>query len=121
MTAALTVHTICARLYYKFNSSQLGIAAALAVRAGSEFLPEHPRAAVWAADAYVRDHGVGAGEIVFTGTAADNQTLTIRLDRKVPWYVALFAVGLPSHDIAVTATARHRGDHAEAELRRASW
>ena len=34
--------------------------------------------------------------------------LTIRLDRKVPQYVALFAVGLPARDINLTVSARRK-------------
>jgi hypothetical protein len=43
------------------------------------------------------------------------------LTAKMPTYVTLFAVGLPTREIAVTASARRQSDHPQAALQSASW
>ena len=105
----LIVQTIVARAYYRLNSQSLQLIASMAVKVGAECLPANPRAAVRIADAFARDHGIAPAEIVFTESSSDNNVLTIKLDRKVPQYVAVFAVGLPAHDISVTASAWRQG------------
>jgi hypothetical protein len=105
LPSALMMQTIVARAYYDLNSRSLQLVASMAVSAGSVYLPRDPRAAVLIADAYVQDHGVAPAEIICTELSSDNDELTIKLDRKVPKYVALFAVGL-ARDINVTASAR---------------
>jgi hypothetical protein len=105
LPGALIMQTIVARAYYDLNSRSLQLVASMAVSAGSVYLPRDPRAAVLIADAYVQDHGVAPAEIICTELSSDNDELTIKLDRKVPKYVALFAVGL-ARDINVTASAR---------------
>jgi hypothetical protein len=110
----LTAHCFIARAYYSLNSQGLGLVASMAVRMGAKYLPANPRAAIQIADADARDNGIAPAEIVFTESSSDNKVLTIRLDRKVPQYVALLAVGLPARDIDVTASA-----HVHDELRRA--
>jgi len=115
---ALVVHSISARAYFSSNSIQLAIVAEMAVRAGCLFLPHEPHAAVSAADRYVVSHGIAAEEIVFTATDSDNSALTLRLCRKVPRYVALFAVGLPHRTIIVTATAQQQSNYLLAGLQR---
>ena len=94
---------------------------ALAVRAGAEYLPADPRTAVQVADASAKLNGIMPGEIVFTRVAYDHRSLSIRLNRKMPTYVTLFAVGLPTSEIAVTASARRQSDHPQAALRKISW
>ena len=110
LVAALIAHSFIARAYYSLNSQRLEVVASMAVRVGAEYLPANPRTAVRIADAYARDNGIAPGEIVFTEPSSDNNVLTIRLDRKVPQYVALFTVGLPARDISVTASAQLQDD-----------
>jgi hypothetical protein len=120
MLVALIMHTILARAYYSLNSRSLELVASMAVMMGVEYLPANPRAAVRVADVYARDHGIAPAEIVITEPSSDNNVLTIRLDRKVPQYVSLLAVGLPAHDISVTASARLRAYDQGTVLHRAS-
>ena len=109
VVAVLVVHSICARVYYRLNSVELAIAAEMAVRAGANYLPENPSAAVWTADAYARRYGARTGEVALTRTTSDNLTLTIRLCRKMPWYMVLLVVGVPpDHEIVVTASCRKK-------------
>jgi hypothetical protein len=106
LPAELIMHSIFAREYYYLNAKNLQLMALTAVKMGAIYLPANPRAAVRIADAYVQSHGVAPAEIVFTELSSDNSVLTIRLDRKIPQYVAVLAVGgLPARDINVTASA----------------
>ncbi len=102
----LLAHGRLAREYYDLNVEILQLTANSAVTAGARYLPAHPHAAVREANAYAQRHGVARAEIVFTGLSADNSVLTIRLERKVPRYMALLVLGgLPARDINVTASA----------------
>jgi len=118
---ALVVHSVVANMHYRLNYVRLQMAADIAVKAGAMYLPADPGAAVRVADAYAGLNGVLPAEIVFTKVAPDRHTLWIRLDYKMPTYVALFAVGLPSREIAVTASAqsisnaRHGGVEASVK------
>jgi hypothetical protein len=110
----LGVHSILARIYYNLNSLELQTAADIAVRAGGQYLPGNPHAAMSIADAYLRRYGVAPDEIVFTGTTPDDLTLTIRLRRRMPWYMAALAINLPSRIITVTATEQLRRDRLQS-------
>lgn len=121
LSSILVVHSIVASVYWSTNSASLQILAKEAVTAGAQYLPQNPRVAIWIADAYATRYGISPSEIAFTGTEADNLTLTIRLCRIVPWHVAMLAVGLPDRTITVTAKARLRNDLPLAPLRKISW
>jgi hypothetical protein len=58
--------------------------------------------------------GVAQDEIAFTGTTPDDLTLTIRLRRRMPWYMAALAIDLPSTIITVTATEQLGRDHLQS-------
>jgi hypothetical protein len=106
----LTVHSILAREYYYLNVKSLQLMALTAVKMGAEYLPADPRGAVQVADAYVQTQGIAPAEIVFTEPSSDSNMLTIRLDRKIPRWVAVLAMGgLPARDISVTASAWRQG------------
>jgi hypothetical protein len=107
VSGALILHSAAAHFYYRSNLALLQIAASLAVSRGAQYLPADPQAAVQIADRYAGANGVLPDEIAFTGVTADNRTLRIRLVRRVPLYIAALTVGLPSHEIVVTASA-HR-------------
>jgi hypothetical protein len=121
VTGSLIGHSLSANMYYNLNYLTLQMAADLAVRAGAEYLPTNPRTAVQIANAYAKLNGVTSHEIVLTGVGPDERTLRIRLNRQIPIYIALFAVGLPSRDIIVTASAQRRSDHPEGPLQQTSW
>jgi hypothetical protein len=86
------------------------MAAAVAVNAGVEFLPADRSAGVRAAEESAQRSGLRRAEIVFTGTSPNNRTLTLRLIREIPWYVAVCTVGLPGREISVTASAHFSRD-----------
>jgi hypothetical protein len=102
----LLAHGRLAREYYDLNVDILQLTANSAVTVGARYLPAHPHAAVREANAYAERHGIARAEIVFIGLSSDNSVLTIRLERKVPRYMALLVLGgLPARDINVTASA----------------
>lgn len=106
--AALIMHNLSAKLYYNLNLTKLKTAAYVAVDGGARYLPGQPQSAVRFADTYLKNNGVMPSEIEFTGVSSDRSTLRIRLRRKMPFYVALLAVELPSRWIVVTASAHVR-------------
>jgi hypothetical protein len=109
LIGVLIVNSLASRAYYNLNLRGLQLVATMAVRAGAEYLPSDPRTAEFVADRYVRLCGVGSNEIASTDVSADDYRLTIRLSRKVPEYISLFAFGLPGRSISVTASGqRHR-------------
>ncbi len=109
----LIVHSILARECYYLNVKNLQLMALTAVKMGAEYLPATPRVAVQVADSYVQSQGIAPAEIGFTEPSSDNNMLTIRLDRQIPRFVAVLAMGgLPARDIVVTASAwRQRAGH----------
>jgi hypothetical protein len=121
LTAALIVHSISADVYYNLNLLRLQTAADLAVRAGAEYLSTDPRTAVQVAVTYAERNGAAFNEIVLISIDSDKRTLRISLNRKIPIYISLLAVGLPRRHIAVTSSAQRRGDRPEAPLRETSW
>ena len=102
----LVVHSVSASLYYAMNSSMLQTIAAQAVRTAAEHLPTEPAVAARIADECLKAGGVAVDEIVLTSVSADNGTIMVVLNRKVPLFLAFLAVGLPSRAISVTASAR---------------
>lgn len=105
----LILHGVWARLYCELNSLKLQTAAMMAVEAGIVYLPADSRAAVSAAGESARRSGVTRAEIVFAGASPDNRTLTIGLNRVLPWYVT-FVADLPGPEISVVASAHATPD-----------
>ena len=105
LPAELIGHSIVAREYYYLNVKNIQLVALTAAKTGAQYLPADPRAAVRVANAYAKGHGIAPAEVVFTEISSDDHVLTIRLDRKIPMYVAVLALGLPARDINVTASA----------------
>jgi hypothetical protein len=101
LPGVLIVQTIAARAYYNLNSQSLQLVGSMAVRVGAEYLPTDPRTAVLIADRYARRCGITSNEIISTDVSADDNTLTIRLSRKVPEFLSLLALGLPDRTISV--------------------
>ena len=106
MAGEVAMHTLLARAYYDLNLKRLQLIAVMAATAGAEHLPGDPGMAVRVARSCARFNGIGRDEIVFVRASSDDQVLTVRLDRRIPSYLALFVVGLPARDMTVTASAR---------------
>jgi hypothetical protein len=107
--AELMALSVLARKYYDLNVRNLQLVADTAARVGARYLPADPHAAVRAANAYAQSHGIERTEIVLTELSWNDNVLTIRLDRKICVFIAMFALGeLPARYISVTASARRQ-------------
>ena len=109
LAAELMAHRVWSREYYDLNVRNLQLVAVTAARVGARYLPADPHAAVRAANAYAQSHGIERTEIVLTELSSNDNALTIRLDRKISVFIAMFALGeLPARYISVTASARRQ-------------
>ena len=108
LLGALTMHAVAARAYYNINSKNLQLVASTAVRAGIQYLPVDPLAAIRTAYRFVQGFGVTSDEITSIDVSDDNNTLTIRLSREIPEYLSLLAFGLPNRMIRVTASGEQQ-------------
>jgi hypothetical protein len=104
--AELIVRSTWAREYYHLRVQSLQGMALMAVKMGAQYLPADPHAAVRLANSYVQSQGIAPAEIVFTKLSSDNKVLSIKLDYKIPTFVAVLAMGrLPARNVEVTASA----------------
>jgi Putative Flp pilus-assembly TadE/G-like len=102
LLGAVALGTDVAIFYY--NWVQLQKAADAAVLAGANYLPDNPDQAKAIANQYAQTDGAKAGEIVATTVSEDDLSLTIKLQRTVPYYFAK-VLGLATGVVATTATA----------------
>jgi hypothetical protein len=120
--ATFVVHSIAASMYYQLNSKILTIAASGAAAASAEYLPMNPSAAIRVARSYANSIGVLPDEIMSVEVSPDRSMVTIRLERKLPAYVSILTVGLPGHEIRVTAWAQKHSNHQlSAALTHTMW
>jgi len=92
--------------FYSLYIENLELIAITAVKTGAKHLPTDPNGAVRIADTCAEGLGIAKPEIVFTKVSADDTVLSMRLDRTIPLYVAVLALGrLPTRYLSVTATA----------------
>jgi len=92
--------------FYSLYIKNLELIAITAAKTGAKHLPADPNAAVRIADTCAEGLGMAKAEIVSTEVSADDNVLTIRLDRKIPSYLAVLALGkLPTRYLSVTARA----------------
>jgi Flp pilus assembly protein TadG len=89
---------------FYFNWVQLQKAADSAALAGANYLPDNPSQAQTTANQLAESNGVKASEIVSTAVAPDNLSISIKLQRTVPYYVAK-VLGLTSGIVTTSATA----------------
>ena len=89
---------------FYFNWIQLQKAADSAALAGANYLPDNPSQAVTAANQLAQANGIKTSEIVSTTVAADDLSISIKLQRTVPYFLAK-VLGLTSGTVATAATA----------------
>ena len=89
---------------FYFNWGQLQKAADSAALAGANYLPDNPAQAATTANQLAQNNGVAASEIISTSVTADNLSISIKLQRTVPYYLAR-VLGLTSGIVATSATA----------------
>ena len=104
LPAELIGHSIVAREYYYLNVKNIQLVALTAAKTGAQFCRGiHQLLCEW--PMHMRKVTESPAEVVFTDDLFDDHALTIRLDRKIPMYVAVLALGLPARDINVTTSA----------------
>ena len=89
---------------FYFNWVQLQKAADAGALAGANYLPDNPSQACTTANQLAQNNGVKASEIVSTGVAADNLSISIKLQRTVSYFLAK-VLGLSNGIVTTAATA----------------
>ena len=89
---------------FYFNWVQLQKAADSAALAGANYLPDNPSQAQAAATQFAESNGIKASEIVSTTLGANDLSISIKLQRTVPYYVAR-VLGLTTGIVTTSATA----------------
>lgn len=102
LIGTLSLGTDVAILY--FNWVQLQKAADAAAIAGANYLPGDPAQAQTVADTYAIQNGVVQGEIASTTVAPDELSITVTLQRSVPFNFARM-FGLHQTNVSTAATA----------------
>ena len=102
LVGAIALGTDLAVHYY--NWVQLQKAADSGVLAGANSLPDNPTAAVTVAQQYAEANGVTAAEITSTTVAGDDLSISMQVQRTVPYYFAK-VLGLTNGTISVSAAA----------------
>jgi Flp pilus assembly protein TadG len=87
-----------------YNWVQMQKAADIAVLAGANSLPDDPAQAITTAQQYAESNGILAAEIASTTVASNDQSITMSLQRTVPYYFAK-ALGMTNATLNVSATA----------------
>ena len=87
-----------------YNWVQLQKAADSGVLAGANWLPDDPTRAIATASQFAQSNGVTAAEISSTTVAGDSLSITMQVQRTVPYYFAQ-VLGMTSGLLKVSATA----------------
>jgi len=88
---------------FYINWLQLQKAADAAVLAGANFLPDDPAEANTTATHFAESNGIKASEIVSTTFGANDLSITMKVQRTVPYYFAR-VLGLQSAPVVASAT-----------------
>jgi hypothetical protein len=105
LLGALIVDSLGAAVYYYVNWMRLQKAADAAAIAGANYLPQDPALAINTARTYVRLNGVSTGEIISAAISPDQHQITIKLMRRLPFYLTGVAIGFHNRRIVVTGKA----------------
>lgn len=102
LVGALALGTNVAMLYY--NQTIIQKAADAGVLAGANYLPDNPTQAIATAQQYALNNGIKSGEIASTSVANGNGSITMTIQRTVPYGFAQ-VLGLTNGNAHATATA----------------
>jgi Flp pilus assembly protein TadG len=91
-----------------YNWAQLQKAADAGVLAGANWLPDEPTKAIDTAVAFAESNGVTAAEVSSTTVAGDKLSITMQVQRTVPYYFAK-VLNMTSATLQVSATAAPQG------------
>ncbi len=109
VAGALIMDAVFARIYFYSNWIRLENAAEAATTAGSLYLPGDPAMALKTAERYASLNGVRPNEIVSATVTPDDSTITIRLQRSMPFFLS--GVGLGQATVPVVATDAAHAPH----------
>ena len=102
------------RVLYR-TSARLQQATDAAVLCGAAYLPANPALAEIAARSRARMSGIREDEIVYSQPAADRRSITMVVERKVPYHFARL-LGLSQSQVTVKAMAVSRSSQSAAGL-----
>ena len=102
LVGAIALGTDLAVHYY--NWVQLQKAADSGVLAGANSLPDNPTQAIATAQQFAELNGVTAAEITSTTVASDDLSISMHVQRTVPYYFAK-VIGMTNGTLAAAATA----------------
>lgn len=105
LAGAVIIDGVIERIYFYSNWIRLENAADAAAMAGSSYLPANPAMALKAVREYAVLNGVRPGEIVSTKVSPDDSAITIRLSRKIPFYLSGLAVGQLTNSVTAVGEA----------------
>jgi hypothetical protein len=91
-----------------WNWTQLQKAADAGVLAGANWLPDDPNRAIATAEAFAESNGVTAAEVSTPTVAADDLSITMKVQRTVPYYFAR-VLGMTTATMQVSAKAAPEG------------
>jgi|SRR5579872_3112980 len=97
------------------TSARLQLATDAAVLCGAAYLPANPALAEIAARNKARMNGIREGEIVYSRPASDRRSITMVVERKVPYRFARL-LGLSQSLVTVKAMAATRPSRSAAGL-----
>lgn len=106
LVGAASLATDVGSYYYAWYRIQQGADAA--VLSGGSWLPAYPDLALSTATTYANSNGINNSEIVSTTVAANNQSLTMSVQRNVNFTFAR-VLGISSATVAASATAQVLG------------
>jgi Flp pilus assembly protein TadG len=105
LVALLGAMALCTDLgVFYFNYVQMQKAADIAVLAGANYLPDNPNEATATAAQIAENNGIAAAEIGSNSVAANDQSISMTVNRTVPYYFAK-VLGLTSGVVSVSASA----------------
>jgi Flp pilus assembly protein TadG len=87
-----------------YNWVQMQKAADSAVLAGANYLPDDPARSISTAQTFAESNGIAAAEISSTTVAGNDLSITMVVNRTVPYYFAK-VLGMTSANLQVQATA----------------
>ena len=102
LLGGVSLGTDVAVLY--FNWVQLQKAVDAAALAGASYLPDNPTQAAATANQFATSNGIKAAEIKSTTVAADDLSITMKVQRNVPYFFAR-VLGLTSATVPASSTA----------------
>lgn len=105
VVSAFIIDAVISRIYFYSNWIHLENAAEAATTAGSLYLPGDPAKALRTAERYASLNGIRPDEIASTVITPDDSTISIRLERPMPFFLSGIGLGQPTAPVIATDEA----------------